>query len=116
MEAITKIPGLQHISEDIFNLLDTKNLLKCRLVNKSWKKILDQPIFWLKKLEEIQIVLKPVQDQTKNSRTQSFLASKNPELFAEILRLKLELAKDDLPRIFQEIYILKRFARSFLQA
>ena len=49
MEAITKIPGLQHISEDIFNLLDKKYLIECRLVNSSWKTVLEGPGFWLRK-------------------------------------------------------------------
>ena len=51
MDAITKIPGLQHISEDIFKLLDTKSLMNCRLTNLSWKNVPDQLIFWLKKLK-----------------------------------------------------------------
>ena len=51
METITKIPGLQHISEDIFKLLDKKSLINCRKVNSSWKYVLDRPIFWLKKLK-----------------------------------------------------------------
>ena len=51
METITKIPGLQHISEDIFGLLDKKSLMDCGLVNKTWMRILNQPIFWLKKLK-----------------------------------------------------------------
>ena len=46
-----KIPGLQHISEDVFKLLDKKSLLECRMVNSSWKEVLDQPIFWLKKMK-----------------------------------------------------------------
>ena len=50
MEAITKIPGLQHISKDIFKLLDIKNLFDCRRVNSSWN-MDHQPIFWLKKLK-----------------------------------------------------------------
>ena len=50
MEAITEIPGLQHISEDVFKLLNHKDLMNCRLVNSSWKNILDQPKFWLEKL------------------------------------------------------------------
>ena len=49
MDAINKIPGLQHIAEDIFKLLDKESLMNCRLVNSSWKKILDEPKFWLKK-------------------------------------------------------------------
>ena len=49
MEAVTKNPGLQHIAEDIFNILEKKSLADCRLVNKSWMTILNRPIFWLKK-------------------------------------------------------------------
>ena len=57
MDAITKNPGFQHISEDIFKLMDKSSLMNCRLVNSSWKNILDQPTFWLKKFnsdEEVQ--------------------------------------------------------------
>ena len=50
LDEFTKIPGLQNISEDILKLLDKKSLLNCRLVNSSWKKIIQKPIFWLKKL------------------------------------------------------------------
>ena len=52
MERLTKNPGLQHVAEDIFGFLDKKNLMDCRLVNKSWKEILEGPVFWLKKLDE----------------------------------------------------------------
>ena len=51
-DKITKNPGLQHVMEDIFKLLDKKSLMNCRLVNHSWKNILDQPNFWLKNLIE----------------------------------------------------------------
>ena len=49
MEAITKTPGFQNLSEDILKLLDKESLMDCRMVNKSWKQVLDQPIFWLTK-------------------------------------------------------------------
>ena len=49
MEIFTKNPGLQHIAEDIFNILDKKSLIDCRLVNKSWRTIITWPIFWLRK-------------------------------------------------------------------
>ena len=52
MDIVTKTPGLQHLSEDIFKLLDKKSSLQCRLVNSSWKNVLDQPNFWLKKLSQ----------------------------------------------------------------
>ena len=50
-EKITKNPGLHHIAEDIFKILKKKSLMNCRLVNKSWKHMLDQSMFWLKMLE-----------------------------------------------------------------
>ena len=49
MEAFTKNPGLQHIAEDIFNVLEKKTLLNCSLVNKSWRTTINWPIFWLRK-------------------------------------------------------------------
>ena len=50
MEVITRNSGLHHISEDILQLVDIDSLMNCRLVNSSWKEILDQPIFWLNKM------------------------------------------------------------------
>ena len=52
IDKIIKNPGLQHVSEDIFQLLDKKSLMNCRLVNRSWKNVMDQPNFWFKKLKE----------------------------------------------------------------
>ena len=49
MELVTKSPGLQHIAEDIFNILDKKSLLDCRLVNKSWMAIMKKQTFLLKR-------------------------------------------------------------------
>ena len=49
METFTKNPGLQHIAKDIFNILDKKSLIDCRLVNKSWRTIINWPMFWLRK-------------------------------------------------------------------
>ena len=60
-DKITKNPGLQHIMEDIFKLLDKKSLMNCRLVDHSWKIILDQPNFWLKNL------IQDEKDYLKNS-------------------------------------------------
>ena len=56
METFTKTPGLQQISEDIFRCLDKKSLLNCRLVNHSWKEILDMPIFCLKNFNSSEVV------------------------------------------------------------
>ena len=49
MELVTKSPGLQHIAEDIFNILDKKSLLDCRLVNKSWMAIMKKQTFCWKR-------------------------------------------------------------------
>ena len=49
MDFITKNPGLQHIIEETFMNLDHENLLKCQQVNLSWRIILKNPIFCLKK-------------------------------------------------------------------
>ena len=51
MEPLINNPGYQHIVEDIFLNLDQKEILQCRLVNKSWKKHIDKAIFWLKKFQ-----------------------------------------------------------------
>ena len=39
------------ISQKIFQLIDKEDLLKYRLVSKTWKTVIDDPIFWLRKLE-----------------------------------------------------------------
>ena len=51
LDMITKVPGLKHICEDIFKLLDKYQSMDCRLVNKSWKEIVDQPMLNLKKMK-----------------------------------------------------------------
>ena len=51
MEEIAKNYGFLHISEKIFKCLDKEDLINCRLVNKSFKKILDRSEFWINKLD-----------------------------------------------------------------
>ena len=43
-------PGLQHLAENIFVNLNYQELKTCRLINKSSRTMLDNPMFWLKKL------------------------------------------------------------------
>ena len=45
--------GIQHVGQKVFSFLSAEDLLKCRLVCESWKIILENPIFWLQKLENI---------------------------------------------------------------
>ena len=80
LDEISKIQGLQHISEDIFKLLDKKSLMDCRLVNSSWKNVLDQPIIWWKKMnsenqsEDIQRSWKTlVKELNKNQISKKFV-------------------------------------------
>ena len=109
MEVILKTPAKHHISKDIFQFLVKTSLKNCREVNTSWKKALDQPQFWLKKLKEISTVQefeiwKSVQktkgysklNNPSSSRKQSCLAEKKPGQFAEMLRRKLELGLESI--------------------
>ena len=57
--SIISNPGFFHITSRIFGHLDYKSLLQCRLVGQSWKNHVDQPLFWLKKLEKKVIVPLP---------------------------------------------------------
>ena len=50
MECITSNPGLKHIAENIFIRLDQETLFACRIVAPAWRNILNNPMFWLKKL------------------------------------------------------------------
>ena len=49
MENVIQNPGLQHITEMILFNLDFEDLKKCQPLNKSFKDILEDPMFWLRK-------------------------------------------------------------------
>lgn len=51
MDELTKNPGLEHISQNIFWLLDHESQMTCRQVNHCWKAQLDRPYFWVKKCD-----------------------------------------------------------------
>ena len=51
LDVFTKNPGFQYIAEDIFKILDIQTLTNSRLVNHSWRTILNKPTFLLKKLK-----------------------------------------------------------------
>ena len=42
-----------HIAEKILNFIDVKDLQDLRSVCRSWKKIIENPVFWLKRLKNI---------------------------------------------------------------
>ena len=71
MDSIINNPGLQHIADLIFSCLNVKDLNSCQKVHSSWKRFLENPIFWLKKctgisIENQKMWLKILQD-TKSS-------------------------------------------------
>ena len=45
--------GMPHITKIILSFLNGEDLLYCRILCRSWKQILDNPKFWLKKLNFI---------------------------------------------------------------
>ena len=62
--------GFSNIGAKVFQNLPTEDILKCRLICHSWKSILDDPIFWLKKLKtkgfkNFQIWLKIIQKSSQ---------------------------------------------------
>ena len=52
MDLFINNPGLQHISQNIFLHLDHQSLLSCRYVSQSWRHFLDNPRFWLNKIQK----------------------------------------------------------------
>ena len=50
-EKILNNPGLQHLAENILDNLNFELLDVCRGINQSLKEILDNPMFWLRKID-----------------------------------------------------------------
>ena len=50
MEKIINNPGLQHLAEKIFWDLDIEHLKICEQINESSRQILDNAMFWIKKI------------------------------------------------------------------
>ena len=50
MEKIVSNPGLQHLAEKVFLNLDVEDLKICGQINQSCKQILEDAIFWLRKI------------------------------------------------------------------
>ena len=104
MDAITNIPGLQHISEDIFKLLDKKSLMNCGLINSSWKNILNQPSFWLMKMkreeipEEVQISWKMLAQEVNDE-----------QILNEFVLILTKLVKSNPKKIKQGFALFQRY-------
>ena len=50
MDPITTPGPIHDVAEHLFLQLGKETLMDCRLVSKAWKKFLDRPTFWFKKL------------------------------------------------------------------
>ena len=53
MENIANFKNFINIGEKLFEHLDFKTILDCKLVCQSWNMILTNPMFWLKKLKKM---------------------------------------------------------------
>ena len=58
MEDIVKSPGLQHIIKTTLTFLDKSDIASFRLVNQYCKNIVNDPIFFLKKLSQLKEIPK----------------------------------------------------------
>ena len=100
MDVFTKVPGLRHISEDIFKLLDKKSLMNCRLINSSWKNVSKACSFWLKKmkLEGWTTLAKNIEDrQIAKDFTTDFLGSEwfRSDIQSQLTKLENYHKKED---------------------
>ena len=86
MENIIQNPGLQHITEMIFLNLDLENLQTCQLLNKSCRDVLDNPMFWLKKLR----MQKGLSEENHNDWTKAIQLTRNTNVEGNV---KLYLQK-----------------------
>ena len=81
----------QNIREKIFNFLPTEDILNCRLVNQTWKEILDNPTFWLNKLN----------------------ANGQPKSVSEAWLSMIEIAKDwGFPKATVSYMLMVKFVKS----
>ena len=84
MDTLTKIPGLQHIAEEIFMNLDYQSLLKCQNnnINQAWKKTLKKiPSLWLRKCIKKGVL---TEKETQSKWTELIKISENSDLAAEL--------------------------------
>ena len=91
MENFINNPGLQHIAENVFLNLNHENLEKCRLVNESWKNILDNPMFWIKKF----IRRGGLSKKNQIDWMAAIQITSNSDLEANILRYLKQISKNE---------------------
>ena len=88
---MSTLEEFQNIREKIFNFLPTEDILNCRLVNQAWKGILDNPTFWLNKLN----------------------ANGQPKSVSEAWLSMIEIAKDwGFPKATVSYMLMVKFVKS----
>ena len=88
---MSTLEEFQNIREKIFNFLPTEDILNCRLVNQAWKEILDNPTFWLNKLN----------------------ANGQPKSVSEAWLSMIEIAKDwGFPKATVSYMLMVKFVKS----
>ena len=65
MEDFVKNPGLQHIIKTSLTCLDKNDLASFRMVNQDCQNIVDDPIFFLKRLSQLKDVSKDLIENWK---------------------------------------------------
>ena len=80
MENIIKNPGLQIIMENIFHNLDLEKLEICCFINEYCKKMLDDPMFWLR-----EFIQRGISKKNQNSWIKAIQITKGKELEKYVL-------------------------------
>ena len=65
MQNIIENPGLQHLAETMLTFLDKSSIASFQLVNRDCKNIVDDPLFSLKKLAQLDNVSKDMNENWK---------------------------------------------------
>ena len=88
---MSTLEEFQNIREKILSFLPTEDILNCRLVNQAWKEILDNPTFWLNKLN----------------------ANGQPKSVSEAWLSMIEIAKDwGFPKATVSYMLMVKFVKS----
>ena len=77
------------IGEKIFSYLDLQTLLSCQNVCQDWKKVLENPYFWLKKLKDVGQPIE-IENAWKNLISKSTEFGVVKSIFAECLQMKFK--------------------------
>ena len=95
------LQGLDHIGEKIFKFHQGKDIINFRLVCKSWKQILDNPMYWLKKLNGIGQTKKAFNETLVLIRKASRSGIQTTKIGYCLLIKFIKITENNLPEIIQ---------------